>query len=229
MSANQLPTEEIDTEFLERAKIMAALVIARLIGAGKVVPSKIRSKKKFHEIVSQLGRNPDYAFEIHIDHTEDRIKSIRTCLEGGDQLSAILLLHTLIESEANTAVQILLRIRGYSNSATTDAIKGIDLKSKLEVLLPLLGAQPNRVICQLRSESQTIRNSIVHFKAAPIISTDDGEKSGDHDITLDKAKNFFRSHSIESIQYELSQFLNFCVSQSPELKAALALVQKFTA
>lgn len=229
MSADQLPTEEIDAEFLGRARAMAVLVIARLIGAGKIIPSRIRSKKKFRELTNQLGRSSDYAFEIHIDYTEERINSIKICLESGDPQSAILLLHTLIESETNTAVRILLRISGYSNSEITDAIKGIDLKSKLDVLLPLLGVQPSREIRQLRSESQNIRNSIVHFKATPIISTDDEEQIGDHDIIFDKANNFFRSHSIESIQSELSRFLNVCVSQSPELKAAHALLQRFSA
>lgn len=228
MSDNQLSDEQMESLTI-KAKGMAALVIARLIGTGAIIPNEIRSKKRFSELISKLGRNSDYAFEIHIDHTEERIKSIQLCLENVDPQSAILLLHTLIEGEINTAVRVLLRIRGYTNQKITETIQGVDLKSKLEVLLPLLGVQPSPLVCQIRSETQNIRNRIVHFKAIPTIATDDGENNGDHDVTLEKAKNFFRSHSIESIKKDLTKFVDVCVSQAPEIQAAYALLQRFSA
>lgn len=229
MHSTQQFVEEIDDKTFSAARNLVALVFARLIGTNQINPSKVRSKKKFRNLINQLGRTDDYAFEIQIDHVAQKINSIHICLESGDPQSAVVLLHTLIESEVNTVVRLVLRIRGFSHSAITEAIGGVDLKSKLDVLLPLLGVPPSARIRQLALESQRIRNAVVHFKANPILATDAGERSGDHDVTMEKATEFFRRNTIAAIRKELEPFVNVCASQCPELQAAHALLQRFEA
>lgn len=219
---------EIDEKLLSAARSVAALVIARQIFARQLNPSRLRSKKQFRELISRLGREDDSPFEIHIDHVAARVDSIRHCLEHGDPQSAIVLLHTLIESEANTAVRLLLRIRGFSHSAITEAIGGTDLKSKLDVLFPLLGVQLSPRFRQLAYESQRVRNAVVHFKGKPSLFTDAGNHRGDHEITLEKAKEFFDRNSISAIRGELEPFVDKCGTQCPELQAAHKLLNRFS-
>ena len=219
--------EEDDEQATAWAIPLAALVVARLIGTKQIDPAKIRSKKKFLALIDRLGRTDEYAFEFHIDHLAQRLNTIRLSLENGDPQSAVVLLHTLIESEVNTVLRLYLRVRGFSNSAITTAIGGIDLKSKLDVMLPVLGVQPSARIHQLASESHRIRNAIVHFKATPTLVTDEDTHDGDHDASELKAKEFFRRNTISSISKELEPFVDVCASRCPELIAAHALLERF--
>ena len=155
----------------------------------------------------------------------ERINSIRITLESGDPQSAIVLLHTLIESEVNTVARIFLRIRGFSNTKITTAIAGIDLKSKVDVLLPVLGIKVNDRIRQLTSESQRIRNAIVHFKATPTICSNVDEFAGDYEVSKLKASEFFSRNTIASIERDLGRFVDDCASQCPEIQAARALIE----
>jgi hypothetical protein len=122
---------------------------------------------------------------------------------------------------------VLLRVRGFTNGEITDAIKGVDLKSKLDVLLPLLDVRPSLNVRQLRAASQSIRNSIVHFKATPSISTNEGDSYGDHEQLMQKAEDFFRSHPIKNIRSDLASFVDICASQCPEIQAAYRLLERF--
>lgn len=170
MSANQSPPYLVDEQIIVAVVNIAALAIARLIGMKKLDPSKITSRKKLLPILEKLGRTHDDAFEIHIERVSQKLISIRTCSRDGDAESAVILLYTLIEGEVNTAIRILLRIRGFSHSAISDALRGTDIKSKLQVVLPLLGVDPGARIRQLALESQGMRNASIHYKAQPDVS-----------------------------------------------------------
>ncbi len=219
-----------DDMFVEKelAQRVIALTLARMIGTKEIDPSKIKSKKKFHQLIDQLGRTENTPFEIHINRIPERINSIRITLESGDPQSAIVLLHTLIESEVNTVVRLFLRVRGFSNTTITTAIAGIDLKSKVDVLLPVLGIQVSSRIHQLTSESQRIRNAIVHFKATPTLFSDVHEVAGDHEVSKLKASEFFSRNTILSIERDLGRFVDDCASQCPEIQAAHALLERYS-
>lgn len=213
----------------ELAQRVIALTLARMIGTKEIDPLKINSKKKFHQLIDQLGRSEDNAFEFHINHLPERINSIRITLESGDPQSAIVLLHTLIESEVNTVTRLFLRVRGFTNTQIKTAIAGIDLKSKIDVLLPVLGVQVNARIHQLTTESQRIRNAIVHFKANPTFTSDVGEVAGDHEASELKALEFFSRNSIVAIERDLGRFVDDCGSQCPEIQTAYALLERHRA
>lgn len=219
---------EVGEKMISAARSVAALVIARLIFTQQLNPSKLRSKKQFRELIGRIGRGDDSAFEIHVDHVAPRVDSIQHCLERDDPQSAIVLLHTLIESEANTAVRILLRVRGFSHSLITEAIGGTDLKTKLDILLPLLGVQLSQRFRQLAFESQRVRNAIVHFKGKPTLLTDAGNQRGDHDMTVEKANEFFARNCISAIRKELEPFVDECAAQCSELQAAHKLFNRFS-
>jgi hypothetical protein len=206
---------------------VVVLTIARMIRAKKIDPSKLKSNKKLVSIVDQLGRTNDNAFEIHTNRIPEKIATIRACVDGSDPESAVILLYTLIEGEVNTVIRILLRIHGYSHSAITNAIRGIDFKSKLDIVLPLMGVDLSPRIRQLALESQAIRNASVHFKALPTSWSDSGNREGDYDTILDKAMEFLGRNSIDSIEIVLAPFVDACISQCQEVQLAFDLLHRF--
>lgn len=223
------PDVSIDDKTVSIARSLAALIIARMISTGELDPSRIRSRRKLLAVLDKLGRTSDSAFEIHVEHLPKRINSIRLAMEADDPQSAVVLLHTLVEGEINTAVRLLLRIRGFSHSAITEAIGGTDLKSKLDVLLPLLGAQPSARIRQLAFESQGVRNAIVHFKAKPMLAYDSVTHEGDHAVSVAKAAEFLGRNPIESISKELEPFVEVCAAKCPEFQRAHKLLERYLA
>lgn len=225
MSERSPEDDELDEK--ELAQKLILLTLARMIGTKEVEPSKIKSKRKFRQVIEQLGTTKHNAFEIHINHLPERINSIRVTLESGDPQSAIVLLHTLIESEVNTVVRLFLRVRGFSHATITAAIAGIDLKSKLDVLLPVLGVEVSDRIRQLTSESQKIRNAIVHFKASPTLTSDSGDIAGDHEASKIKSSEFFGRNTAAAIEKALRGFVDECASQCPDICAARELFQRF--
>lgn len=221
------PPELIDENVAAAAQGIAVLVIARMIGTKQLDPSTITSKRKFILVLDKLGRTNDYAFDIHMERVPQKINSIRACLQNDDAESAIVLLHTLIESEVNTAIRILLRVRGYTHPSITDALRGADLKLKLDLVLPLLGAESSARIRQLALESQGIRNASVHFKAQPDVVTDLDTREGDHTAIKAKAIDFFRCNSITRIEREIAPFVDIIIAKCPEVKKAHELFQRF--
>lgn len=120
-----------------------------------------------------------------------------------------------------------LRIRGLSHSSISDALRGVDLKSKLDVILPLLGISTQACVRQLALESQGVRSASVHFKAHPEVWTDNDTRKGDHDTVRTKAKEFLNRNSVDDIERLLASFVYRCLSQCPEFREACELLRRF--
>lgn len=209
---------------LELAMRLAVPALARMIGTKRLDPSTIASGEDLLPVLDKLGRTDEDALEIHIERTPKKLKSVKACIQRKDSESAVVLLFTLIEGEVNSALQILLRIRGYSRSAIDEALRGTTLKSKFDLLLPLLGVSPPPRVRQLAIEAQSTRNAAVHYKANPSVFTDLGGKNGDHDSLSKKADEFLAKHSIDQFEKDIGGFVESCVSQCSFLQQANKLL-----
>lgn len=226
---NSKPTlaELAKAQLQEYAFGIGVLTVARLIGTKKLDPELIKDEKTLFRLLQKLGKSSETAFEVHTDRVPGKINGIKACIECDEHESAVVLLFTLIEGEVNTALQILLRIRGFSNSAISGVLRGADLSSKLNVLLPLLGVDPGARIRQLASESQSIRNACVHYKAKPAIWWDSEASEGDDETIKKKALEFIGRNPLKEIQLALISFVDLCVAQCPEYRTAHELLHKF--
>lgn len=209
---------------VEMVMRIAVLALARMIGTKRLDPSTIASGEALFPFLDKLGRTDEDAFEVHIDRAPKKLKSIKACIQRKDSESAVVLLFTLIEGEINTVLRILLSIRGYSRSAIDEALRGTTLKSKFDLLLPLLGVSPPPRVRQLAIEAQTTRNAAVHYKASPSVFTDIGEKNGDHDSVSKKADEFLAKNSIDQIEEDIGRFVEGCVSQCSFVQQANKLL-----
>lgn len=223
-----IPTE-VSPEVVSALSTVAVLAIARQIYAKKIVSSKITNPDDLAAIVQKLGRTNDDAFEIHLDRFTKKFLIIRECIAQEEYESAVLLLFTTVEGEVNTALRILLRIRCFSHAAITDTIKGVDFRSKLDILLPLLGVTPPLRLRQFARQSQIIRNLVVHFRANPEIFSDTLNRDGDYKQNCAQAKEFFSKNPINRLERDLSRFVNHCVSSLPEVQDAIELLNRFRA
>ena len=213
-----------DTDNVDLARRIIVLTLARMIYEGNVIPEEIKTKGEMASILETLGSTHDHALEIHIDEVEQSINLVRHTLDQGMHRSAIVLLFTLLEGEINCVVRVLLRIRGYTHNAISDALKGTDFHTKINVLLPLLGVEMAQHLRQVAQQCKTIRNLIVHNKATPDLLTDSGDTSGDYEITQLRARQFFEKHHLEQVEKGIRAFVNGSVSSIPEVQTAWSLL-----
>ncbi|HLQ26081.1 MAG TPA: hypothetical protein VK138_09400 [Acidiferrobacterales bacterium] len=203
---------------------IATLALAKKIYAKEINPSEITSVEQLSAIVQKLGRTHEDAFEIHIERVSDDVKLIRYCIDQAEHSSAIVLLFTLLESQINSVIRILLRIRSYSHGAISDALKGTDFSTKLNVLLPLLGAAPLPRMRQIALQCKTVRNMIVHNKATPDVYADAGDRPGDYETIRERTRKFFEVHSLDQIERDIQTFVDSSVSSNEEVKQAWSLL-----
>ena len=204
-----------------------APLVARWINTGSIDLNKVQSKEDFAELVSRMGRTTDDAFEIHVDRISDRISVVKRCLDDGFLESAILVLFTAIEGEVNSALRIMLRIRNFPHGVIDAAIGGIDLKTKLDLIFPLLGIKSDERFKQFTRQSQIVRNLEVHFRAVPEQWADSGNVKGSCDSIREKASEFFMSNPIERVEQDISNFVDDCVNEMPEVKKAIELMSRY--
>ena len=229
MSPEQNIKNKFSPGMVDMAVQLSILAVARMIGSNRLDPASITNYEQLSSVLSKLGTTNDDAFEIHIERASIRIKSIRNCVEAGDEESAVVLLFTLIEGEINTVVQMLLRIRGFSHSVVSSTLRGTDLKTKLDVLLPLLGVDPGPRVRQLAFEAQSIRNAEVHYKARPAVLTHAGDQESDQASIKKKAVAFMARNRVDSFAVELQGFVDYCVNQCDEVQTAYELLHRFNA
>lgn len=198
-----------------------------MIASNKLDPDRIKTVQDLETVIRKLWRTKDEAAEFHIDRLPKKFSIIRECLAHEEYESAVLLLFTAIEGEVNVALRMLLRIRGFPHGAITDTVKGVDLKSKLDVLLPLLGAKTPPRLRQFARQSQTIRNLVVHFRANPVQWSDEANSDGDYKSNQQQSKEFFMNNPVTRLERDLSCFADKCVSSLPEVQAAIEVLHRF--
>lgn len=204
------------------------VAIARLIFNKKINLDEIKNTTDFKAIIDTLGLTKDDALEVYINRFLEKFSIIRECLAQKEYESAILLLYTVIEGEINTALRIILRIHNFSHAAITDTIRGVDFKSKINVLFPLLGINLKDRFHQFSRESQQIRNLVVHFHANPEIWTDvENNDSCSYTKNQEKAKEFFQKNPIDRLEKDISIFVSECVFSLPEVQAASELFHRY--
>lgn len=200
--------------------------LARMVFAGQFNPETI-TEEELNAVILQLGLNRENAFEMYLETLPREMALIRHCVEQGHSRSAIVLLFTLFESELNTVVRIHLRIRNYSLNAISSALKGTDLDTKMEILLPLLGVQIGERLRNTALQCKTIRNLIVHNKAVPSLWAIGNDLKSDDEVAEERAIKFFSENPLTRIESDISEFVETANSSSSAIRAASSLIRKF--
>lgn len=211
---------------VEWAKGLATIYLARKIYLKEVNPAKLTSATRLREVFQTIGKDAYSAVEIHVTRVPNFFSAIRQCVSIEEYESAVVLLFTCVEGEVNVMCQILLRIRGYSRNEISETIQGTDFKTKLHVLLPLLGIEVSPRVKQYSRAAQIIRNQVVHFKGTPSSHHDSADEVGDFEKIKKMAKQFFSQNPLQRLEADTSELAE-SVSMSPEIQRAARILHKF--
>lgn len=202
------------------------LPLARMICSGQINPEAI-TRDSFFDALRKLGQSHDDAFEILVTRVEEDMRLIAHCVSEGEAKSGVVLLFTLIEGEVNALVRTLLRIRGFTAGAITDALRGTDFDTKLDVLLPLLEVTVPDRLRNAALQCKAVRNLVVHNKASPALMSDMGTKPSDVEAASERAERFFAENPIERLRSDLTAFVDTGIAEDESFQWGQHLFERF--
>jgi hypothetical protein len=151
---------------LELMVRLSIIPLARRIQAGQCDADAIHGVE---DLIAGAGwsESDRKATDLHLDRSHEILELVEHCRAQGEHGAAVVLLYTLLESCLNSAVRVLMTVHGFSHAKISEALKGTDLETKADVLLPLLRSQLHPRARQTVMDCRAIRNMIVHDKARP--------------------------------------------------------------
>ena len=213
----------------EQTQIVYAAVsypLARMIHAGLIDP-ETATREQFFEALEQIGKSQDNAYEFHVTRLDKEMHLVSHCIEVDEAKSGIVLLFTLIEGEVNTLLRIHLRIRGFSPNAITDALRGTDFDTKIEIMLPLLEVTVPERMRNAAYQCKAIRNLVVHNKATPSLMAKEGDKASDSEVASERASRFFVENPVERLQADLQAFVDEGIRENASVQWSHHLISKY--
>ncbi|RII25321.1 MAG: hypothetical protein CXR31_14075 [Geobacter sp.] len=118
-------------------------------------------------------------------------------------------------------------IRGYEHNAISEALKDMNAKTKLSVILPLLGVEVEDRLKFTLLEFTSLRNSIIHCKSLPHIEYDAGSKGDDYSINKSKAEGLFDRTDLSTVAVDLDRLHVAAVEACPSIEEAIGLIDRF--
>jgi hypothetical protein len=226
-----MPTDNV-VEFVSRSEqkhmVFAAVILplARMIHSGALEP-EAATREQFFQALQGLGRSHDDAFEIHVTRVPEEMRLVTHCVAEGEAQSGVVLLFTLLEGEINSLLRMHLSIRGFTANAITDALRGTDFNTKLDVLLPLLEVTVPERLRNAALQCKAIRNAVVHNKAMPSLMADVGNKQSDTEYASERAAKFFLENPIQRLQEDLEGFMDGGLYANPAVQWSRYLFEKY--
>jgi hypothetical protein len=202
------------------------LPLARMVHSGEIDPETV-SRDELATKLKALGNTLEDAFEVHITHIEAEMPLVAHCISQEQPRSGVVLLFTLIETEVNSLLRILMSIRGFPTSAITDALKGTSFNTKLDVLLPLLEVEVPAHFRNAALQCKSIRNLIVHNKAAPALMSDIANKPGDGELENERSLRFFSENPIDRLRADLEGFFEAGLHEDTAMQWSYHLFDKY--
>lgn len=206
--------------------VAMVLPLARMVHSGEIDPETV-SRDELVTKIAALGNSLEDAFEVHITHIEEEMQLVAHCISHGQPKSGVVLLFTLIEAEVNSLLRILMSIRDFSASAITDALKGTSFDTKLDVLLPLLEVDVPSRFRNAALQCKSIRNVVVHNKAAPALMSDVANRGSDGQLANERSLRFFSENPIDRLQADLKEFFEGSLHEDTAMQWSYHLFDKY--
>lgn len=223
------PTDEQMKELISTLKAITAVNIARKCNSGDVDIYKDYTNQEIQDLISTMGVSETDPIDVHIDKIDEKINSIRHCLESKDMYSALILCSVFIESQINETIRACMRVRNFSHGCITDTIKGVNLKVKINTLMPLLEIDISERQRQIALEQIAIRNEAIHGKGVPELWHDNGSRVSSESIVKGKIKEYFEEYTFEEIIYEFRHFFDSSIIKQPHVQRAYDLLNSISA
>jgi hypothetical protein len=204
-----------------------SLSMVRMHNAREIDIYQIVNSDHLRAAIDQIGIDDKNSIEIHMSSGSSKLESARLCLESGDLESALIVVSSFIESEINMVIRIALRLQNFSHGTISASLKGTDLKTKINVILPLLQVKMSERQRQIALNQNSVRNNILHFKAVPMLDHVNGQSESDYDKVKNQAKAFFDEHPLDIIDHCFLSFVDCIVNEQPHFQHAFELFERF--
>jgi hypothetical protein len=167
----------------------------------------------------------DYIIEIHPTALDAHKRAIEHAIEDNQYLSAAILIAISLEEDINGLIRIGCNSKGFTHKKITKYISEISLKTKIELIFPLLGVKfPEKYRIAIY-EYLPFRNSVVHGKSIPSFHTHKEDTFNSIESNQKKAENLISSYPLKRLE-ELSLSLDREILEIPELKHASNILTK---
>ncbi len=226
-----MPSDNV-VEFVsrnEQTEIVYAAVtypLARMIHAGLINP-ETTTREQFFLALKEIGESRENAYEFHVTRLDEEMRLVSHCIEVGEAKSGIVLLFTLMEGEVNTLLRIHLRIRGFSSKSITEALRGADFDTKLDIMLPLVEVTVPERMRNAALQCKAIRNLVVHNKATPSLMALEGDKASDFEVASGRASRFFSENPVQRLQSDLQAFVDDGIRENEAVQWSHHLIRKY--
>ena len=121
----------------------------------------------------------------------------------------------------------LLRIRGFSAGTITDALRGINFDTKIDVLLPLLEVTVPERLRNAALQCKAVRNLVVHNKASPALMSDLGNKRSDSEAARERAEKFFTENPLERLETDPATCVDRGIAKDASFQWCQHLFERF--
>ena len=219
---------ENDHEINERRVIFSSFLfpLIKYLNENEVNTESL-SKSEFTAIVNQFGKDDDYSIQIHNCPFESHKAVIESAIERSRFISASALIAITLEEDVNSYIRMGCFAKGYTHRQITKFISELGLKSKIDLVLPLLGYKVPEEYRSVVFDFLPLRNQLVHGKALPSLHTDHNDKPSSSEINDEKAKRLVLSYPIDKI-YKYSMQLNSSfLTDIPQVKRAVKLLDRY--
>jgi len=127
----------------------------------------------------------------------------------------------------NAIIRIGLRLENLGHEKITDTVKGTNLRTKINAILPLLGVELSEQQRQISLNQIPLRNEVTHFKALPELWFDAGEKDGSHGKISNKIQEFFKQYPIIEIERQIGTMFDEAIAGLPHVYEATQLFKRY--
>ena len=219
-----------DKESLQVIKMAAykscILPLARFIFEQGFLENPIENHKIFEDFWKLAGIEANHDLEFHSMPMDVHSKAIKSAIDENQDISAAILIAISIEEDVNSIFRIACIAKGYTHKKITQFIKEVSMKTKVELVLPLLGINVPKRYKTAIFEFLPFRNNVVHGKAIPSFGNVlTGESTDSIESNRERAQSLIKTYPFEKVK-SLSSQLGERVYEVPEIDLARKILEE---
>ena len=200
--------------------------LARYINQNDLLNAQTCNSQVASNFFEEINLEKEYKAELHPVPLETHSASIENLIKTGEYLSAAILIAVSLEEDINGFMRLACCAKGFTHKKITNFISETSIKTKIDLIFPLLGVQFPEQYRTAIFEYLPIRNSAVHGKAIPSFLTSEQETLNSVENNQEKAQNIISTYPINKLQ-NYSNSLYESLIEIPELQYALEVLHEY--
>ena len=198
--------------------------LSRYLHNEKITTLEINHQLLINNFLNEAENGDNYKVELHPDTIAIYLEPIKSLTKKKHYLSAAILTSVALEEQINGLMRVGCSAKGYEHKSITKYIKETALKTKIELILPLLGINVHEAHKNTIYQFLPLRNSAIHGKAIPSFHSKE-ETLDSAEENEEKAKQLILQYPITKIQRYIEESEK-ALTNIPELLLAHEILTK---